>query len=97
MPPPGFPTLRFLRVTHELKNIGVRVLQFRSRAETMVVKIVDHVPQPEAEGLAQTVLKARAAQLSHSHLGKACAIGYPYLMLATVGVRSKALAARRMS
>lgn len=84
MPPPGFPTLRFLQVSHELKNIGVRALQHRSRAETMVVKITDHTDKPLSDGLEHTVAKARAAQLANAHLGKACAVGFPYLMLATV-------------
>jgi len=38
---PGFPTMRHLKHKHYLKKAGVRVFQYNSRSENMIVKIID--------------------------------------------------------
>ena len=39
---PGFPTMRHLRHTTYLKKAGVKVFQYNSRSENMIVKVKEH-------------------------------------------------------
>ncbi|XP_046850575.1 5'-3' exoribonuclease 1-like isoform X2 [Xenia sp. Carnegie-2017] len=68
---PGFPTLKHLLHTGELKKAGVKVFQMHSRNESMVLKI-DETDEPNLK------------EICDSLVGKPCYIGWPHLVEAFV-------------
>ncbi|CAB4003897.1 5 -3 exoribonuclease 1, partial [Paramuricea clavata] len=68
---PGFPTLKHISHSGELKKIGVKVFQMHSRGESMVLKI-DETDELDVK------------EISDSLLGRPCYVGWPHLVEAFV-------------
>lgn len=68
---PGFPTMRHLKHTTYLKKAGVRVFQYNSRSENMIVKVKEFESK-DIEDLAKKIV------------GKNVHVDWPYLVEAKV-------------
>lgn len=75
---PGFPTMKHLPYTAEVKSVGIKVFDMVSRNDSVIIKVTNALAEDEAQG------NYDLAAIGASLIGKEIFVGWPHLSEAKV-------------